>query len=538
MIGLLPGETMSDTARLLGFAFANADVLFEIDTAGTVRFAAGAGAEFLGAGAETMIGKPSRQFFLTPGSGTFDSTVRGLGPGGRASLRLKLVSGKTANVTMFRLPDNDDRISCTISGTDGRAPTAAPAKDKATGLASRDGFLASAIKDAGDTLTLVNLPGLTEMCAGMSSEQSKSLLESLGTALAGSGAKVAGRISETSFGTVGDSAGGNTSHVARVRAVFAARGLPQARVEETLVSMKGQDLTPGQRLMALRYVVEQFAAGKCRLSSSDDLGRVFSGMLVETEQRARALADKVADGGFDIVYQPINDLTTGELSHFEALSRFGPGATQETVQFAEALGLSNAFDLAVAVKVINALETDKGHGASVAFNVSGYTIQSPSDFAMLAGLLSRKTKLAPRLLIEITETAQITDLDVAAEAIAALRKLGYRVGLDDFGAGAATLNYLHAFAVDFVKFDGSLVKKLGASKRDDMLLSAMLKLCGELGITTIAECLETEDDVKRARDAGFHHGQGYFLGAPGKIPQGAGLKGPVAKRKGVREYWG
>ncbi|MDE2184260.1 MAG: EAL domain-containing protein [Alphaproteobacteria bacterium] len=531
---------MSDAARLLGFAFANADFLFEVDGTGKIQFSAGAGTDIIGT--DRVVGESSSRLFQPPGSSVFESTVRTLRPGSRASLRLTLANGKQANVTMFRLPDNGDRISCTISGSDGPTPMGSTTNDAATGLATREAFIDAAAGSASpdDTLTLVNLPSLPQVCARLPTEQSRSLLEALGRTLASSGARMAGRISQTSFGAIANANNAPTSHVARVRALFAEQGLAQTKIEETLVSMKGRDLSPEQRLMALRYVVEKFADSDCAVGAGDDLSGVFTGMMAETERRARELTDKVADGGFEIVYQPIKNLATGELSHFEALARFGSGVTAETIQFVEAMGIANAFDLAVAVKVFNVLETDKSHAACVAFNVSGYTVQSSSSFAMLAGLLARKRRLAPRVLIEVTETAQITDLDSAAKAIDAMRKLGYRVGLDDFGAGAATLNYLHAFAVDFVKFDGSLVKKLGASKRDDMLLAAMLKLCGELGVTTIAECLENDEDIRRAREAGFHDGQGYALGSPGKIPAGTGMagKGPVGKRKGVVEYWG
>ena len=155
---------------------------------------------------------------------------------------------------------------------------------------------------------------------------------------------------------------------------------------------------------------------------------------------------------------------------------------------------------------------------------------------MLAALLAKNRKLAPRLLIEITETAAIEDLDSAGKAVAALRAMGYRVGLDDFGAGAASVNYLHAFPVDFVKFDGAMIKKIGSSPRDDALLGGLAKLCAEMGITTIAEWIEDQAMADAARALGFKHGQGRHLGAPtADIPDAAIAPG---RRKGVVESWG
>lgn len=520
--------------RLLGFAFANADFLAEIDAAGTILFSAGALTEFRGAAA----GAKAATLFEAGDGARFLSQSRALQAGERQALRLKLAGGGQADVSLFRLPENGERVSCTFRIVD-RKPARANLKDSQTGLPSRETFIADTLEKAaeGDALLLVKVPALAQFCREQPAGKVDAVLAAIGQSLTASGAKAAGRLSENSFGALTDPANGPKSQIPAVRAAMAASGLPPSVVQETQVAINGGPLQPGQQLLALRYVVERFTSADKRGDIGRDLGQAFNAMMDETQKRVQELSQTVAAGDFALAYQPICDLKTGALSHFEALARFKPGETAETIQFVEKLGIADAFDLAVALKVISALESDKTHAAHVAFNVSGHTIQSPASFAMLAAFLARNRKLAPRLLVEITETAEITDMDGAGKAMQALRAMGYRVGLDDFGSGAATLNYLHAFHVDFVKFDGSLVRKLGASARDDMLLTAMLKLCRELGFSTIAECLETEADIAKAREAGFDHGQGYALGQPGPIPAGAGMDKRAIKRKGVSESW-
>jgi EAL domain-containing protein (putative c-di-GMP-specific phosphodiesterase class I) len=461
-----------------------------------------------------------------------------LAPGARQRLKLKLAARGTADVAAFHLPDNQERISCTLA-LDGKRLLGLSTKDLATGLSGKDGFLAEAFAKVGDSdaLTLVNVPALPQIVESLPVDKAEALLADIGRSFLASGAKAAGRLTETHFGAVADAASGPKSQIAGMRAVMAKSGLPPAEIQETHVAMKAPALRPEQRFLALRYVVERFTNGKKKGPITGDLGQAFETMMDETHARLAKLTNTVKTGEFDMAYQPIVNLKSLELSHFEALARFGPGQTGETIQFVEKLGIADSFDLAVAMKVIGAMERDSHHAAHVAFNVSGHTVEEPSSFGMLAGLLARHKKLSARLLIEVTETAEITDTATAAKAIQALRDMGFRVGLDDFGAGAATLNYLHAFQVDFVKFDGSLVRKLGASARDDTLLKTMLKLCRELGFATIAECLESEDDVVKARDAGFDDGQGYFFGAAGAIPAGAGMKKENAKRKGVSIVW-
>jgi EAL domain-containing protein (putative c-di-GMP-specific phosphodiesterase class I) len=249
------------------------------------------------------------------------------------------------------------------------------------------------------------------------------------------------------------------------------------------------------------------------------------------------MTERVADGAFAIAYQPIVDLNDRSTAHFEALTRFEGADTGEAIRFVEALGISDAFDLAVAVKVLATVEAKFSGHHHIAFNVSGRTICNAANFGLLAGLLTRKRALSRRVLIEITETAEIADLESANKAVAALRALGYRVGIDDFGAGAASINYLHALGVDFVKFDGSLIGKLGRSRRDDTLLAGLVKLCRELGVHTIAEFIETEEQASAVREMGFDLGQGHLFGKaePELPPPSVKL---AAKRKGVQESWG
>ena len=267
----------------------------------------------------------------------------------------------------------------------------------------------------------------------------------------------------------------------------------------------------------------------------DDIGSAFTGMMEETQSRLAAMSRAVGEGAFEIAYQPIADLATGKVSHYEALARFAnPEGTRETVKFMEALGIANSLDLAVASKVLGLIE-QHAH-AHVAFNISGATIASPASFGMLAAILARCRKFAPRTLIEITETAAISDLECAAKAIQALREMGYRVGLDDFGAGAASMNYLHTLQVDFVKFDGAMIRKIGACARDDAFLAGLAKLCGEMGTATVAQWIETRQMAEAARAMGFQQGQGKWLGAPlREIPAAPRA---VGKRRGIQESWG
>ncbi len=509
---------------------------------GAIVFATGAASEF--GGKSQLVGEQAESLFEAAAGAKFATYVRGLGHGGRAGpLKLKLAGGSEAVLSLCHLPLNGDNISCTLSKPGSKSPFGGGGKDAKTGLADGDAFITTAAKVAANTdaLALVEVPGLPDAVAKLPQAAGETLLSRIGQMIRQTGVKEAGRISASTFGAVAGIGARNKVGQA-VREALAEGGLGSLQVEETLISLKTQGLSEDQRMLALRYVTDRLSKRRPGEKLPIDLDAAFEGMVRETEARALKLTETVAEGAFELAFQPIVKLATREICHYEALSRFAQNQnTAETIQFAEALGIADAFDAAAAIKVISAIEREGAHGASIALNLSGHTISNPSSFALIAGFLAKKRMLAKRVLIEITETAEISNLEGANKAIQSLRDLGYRVGLDDFGAGAASFQYLHAFTVDFVKIDGSLVKAIGKSVRDDALLKSILKLCGELKIETIAEYVADKQIFERVREMGFDLGQGSFFGAPMSDlpPPPASANAASAKRRqGVRESWG
>jgi EAL domain-containing protein (putative c-di-GMP-specific phosphodiesterase class I) len=528
---------MHNAARLLGFAFANADFLYEIDKNGIVVFAAGATREFAGNDAETMIGSPAENLFA-PGEGTkFTTFACSLAEGYRAGpLRLRLTDGRLAAVSLFRAPNNHERISCSMTrpGTHHSFAAAAEAQERS----ARDSFLAAAASMANehDALTLLEIPALSAMQKTLPPDEAGRLMAAGGASFLTSGGKAFGQISETGFGAGPDATKGPAHIAQRVRGALAEGGLKEAKVEETKVTLQGRDLKPEQRTLAMRYVVERFAAGNRLAEGDGDIGQAFNRMMDETEEGARKLLDDAARDSFSLVFRSVRDLWAGELSHYDASVRFRPGHVADTAKFNKALGINDAFDVAVAMKLLRQLEADKSHRAALAFSVSGRTIENSASFAMLAGFLSRKHRLAERLLLNITEMDMIGDFETAGKAVQALRALGLRVGLADFGAGAASLNYLHALRLDFVKFGPAVTAKLGVLERDDKAVAGMMKLCAELGIVAIAEGLDNDDITAHAKKLGFMYGCGEAVGAiEAKIPPGTtSATLSLMKRKSVR----
>lgn len=140
------------------------------------------------------------------------------------------------------------------------------------------------------------------------------------------------------------------------------------------------------------------------------------------------------------------------------------------------------------------------------------------DLPGLVRAIAADTGIATnRIDLEITETAVIRDKAGAQRIFAALRDLGVRVVLDDFGAGYSSLQILKSLPFDKIKIDRSLVQDVGRSPHADAIITAILSLARTLDLATIAEGVETEEQVGMLRKAACQELQGYLFGMPGPI---------------------
>jgi EAL domain-containing protein (putative c-di-GMP-specific phosphodiesterase class I) len=207
--------------------------------------------------------------------------------------------------------------------------------------------------------------------------------------------------------------------------------------------------------------------------------------------------------------------------HYEALLRPFPVAgyedtsTQEFVRFVEAVGLAETLDAAVLRRVGEALKSAR---ARVAINISGISMQSAAFRDELLQFISQNPDIGRRLLVELTETADIDDVPGAVNTVSQLAEAGVPLCLDDFGAGFAAFRYLQEFKVEFVKIDGSFVRQAAAGARENGFISAMVELARCVGANTIAEMVETEEVARIVEELGVQFGQGWLFGRPGSLP--------------------
>jgi EAL domain-containing protein (putative c-di-GMP-specific phosphodiesterase class I) len=216
-------------------------------------------------------------------------------------------------------------------------------------------------------------------------------------------------------------------------------------------------------------------------------------------------------------FQPVVCAATGAVDYFECLLRMHDeaGNTVPTAEFIATIehhrliGLIDRFAMEKAVE-----ELGRHPGVRLGFNVSGLTACDRPWLRLLIERLRSRPDLAHRLVVEITETAALYDLDESARFVDSLRQAGCRVALDDFGAGHTSLRHLQSLAVDIVKIDGSFVRSLTASAEKRVFLRHLLGLARGFGLGTVAECVETAEDAALLRAEGVGYLQGYHIGPP------------------------
>ncbi len=321
----------------------------------------------------------------------------------------------------------------------------------------------------------------------------------------------AARLGETRFGLVHRPAPDIGSLADEIQTLGACA------VSATALALDGDDIPPDDAARALRLAIDRFARGGVARMPHGSLQDCVAALIGEATCRqgiGRHL-EFLERQGFGLVFQPIVDLRTTMLHHQEALCRFGKGGSPaRTLAMTERVGLVADLDLAVTARVI-ALLRDRPDIAPVSVNLSARSLGSDIFVAQLTALLDSQTAAdRARLMFELTETHRVTDLDRIGRVLALLRRGGHRVAIDDFGAGAAAIHCLRRLPADAVKIDGTYTAGLAHSRRDAAFVRAIVGLCEELRVLTVAEMVETVEQAAQLRAAGVTLAQGFLFGRP------------------------
>jgi diguanylate cyclase (GGDEF)-like protein len=241
----------------------------------------------------------------------------------------------------------------------------------------------------------------------------------------------------------------------------------------------------------------------------------------------KRINDALSEGAFTLLYQPIVPIDAPHLvgvPRVEALLRMSETGGElilpmSFIPVAERYDLMRTIDRWVVERAFSdyrRLAKMRGEQAPAEFsiNLSGHTLSSP-DFAEFMKEKFAEYDVPPQsIFFEITETAAIANVERARALIEALRAMGVRFLLDDFGSGLSSFNYLKHFPVDGIKIDGLFVKGIAKNYLDYALVESIHRIATSLGLQTIAEYVETEEIARKLVQIGITTGQGFHLSPP------------------------
>ena len=223
------------------------------------------------------------------------------------------------------------------------------------------------------------------------------------------------------------------------------------------------------------------------------------------------------DFDFSMAFQPIVDAETGSAFAYEALIRGLGGESAASILGRVSDDNRYAFDQRCRVKAIETAVRAGilDSGARLSINFLPNAVYSPKACIQLTLQTAAATGLpTERLLFEFTENEQMADPDHVANIVRTYQAMGFGTALDDFGAGHAGLSLLARFQPDVIKLDMELVRGIEASLPRRVIIDGIARMCRELGITVIAEGIETEAEYRALRALGIRYVQGYLLARP------------------------
>jgi len=254
--------------------------------------------------------------------------------------------------------------------------------------------------------------------------------------------------------------------------------------------------------------------------------RFFQPALFETIRHRRELEQSLVTAleqdEFLVVYQPRVDTMSGQLCSMEALVRWqhpqhGMVPPLEFIPVAESSGLISQLGEVVIEKVCQQLARWKTYGLElvpVSINVSARQFSRGDVHRVLASALARHGIDARLIEVEITESAMMDEQNRAVEQLAAIRALGVRLLVDDFGTGYSSLSQLQKFAMDGLKIDRAFTMELGRSEQGEVFVRAIVSMAHALGMSVVAEGVETREQLDMLHALQCNEVQGYFISRP------------------------
>jgi diguanylate cyclase (GGDEF)-like protein/PAS domain S-box-containing protein len=243
---------------------------------------------------------------------------------------------------------------------------------------------------------------------------------------------------------------------------------------------------------------------------------------IEKMRLESRLRQAIARGELAVHYQPLIDIKTNRISYAEALVRWnhperGLLDPKEFLPLAEETGFITSIDEWVLKTVCAQARSWKESGFDsfcVTVNLSARQFQSPDLVKMVSSVLS-ETGMSPRRLdIEVTENTAMSNIEQTVSQLRKLTGMGVHISIDDFGTGYSSLNYLKKLPIERIKIDKSFISDIATDPDDRAIISAVTSMARQMGLRTVAEGVENEEQLAFVKEAGCDEVQGFLMSRP------------------------
>ncbi|WP_371193252.1 putative bifunctional diguanylate cyclase/phosphodiesterase [Glaciecola sp. SC05] len=233
------------------------------------------------------------------------------------------------------------------------------------------------------------------------------------------------------------------------------------------------------------------------------------------------LSQALALQQFVLVYQPKVSLLDGDIIGAEALARWqhpvdgllSPAEFIDLIEQSDVIHSFSRFVISEAIRQAKEWETTI-KSIPISINLSAYNLADPQIVPYISQQLDYYQLPAHLLEIELTESASMIDIEVTQNAFIALRALGVKLSIDDFGTGMSSFAYLRELDMDYVKIDRSFIAAMLGDKRSEKVVKGIISMCHSLESEVIAEGIETKEQAQKLLELGCRLGQGYFYARP------------------------
>jgi EAL domain-containing protein (putative c-di-GMP-specific phosphodiesterase class I) len=256
----------------------------------------------------------------------------------------------------------------------------------------------------------------------------------------------------------------------------------------------------------------------------------------ENVRAADEIVNALNERRIQLAFEPVAETLSRQTAYYECLMRiqradgsYAPAG--EVIPIAERLGLVRLLDHRALELLVSEMAAVPTLNASV--NVSPASTTDPDWWSTLGALLRANEGVARRLIVEITESAAIHDVDDTRGFVSRVKDLGCRIAIDDFGSGYTSIRNLRKLGVDTLKIDGAFVRNLMRSEDDRAVVQSLIGLAQRLGLTTVAEWVQDEPSAELLASWGCDYLQGALIGLA-TVERPWGTVVPVDRRRKTR----